>query len=105
MIRRWQDGTPVGKVCTGDLEQRFGDPFIQLHRGDLCTALYNAVMDQGVACITGKRMIDIDMETPEILFEDQKRVTADLVVAADGMFCFEAHNFNFLGLGSWARHG
>jgi 3-hydroxybenzoate 6-monooxygenase len=71
-----------------DLEQRFGTPYIVLHRHDLLTALMEAALATGlVTAHTAKTAVGVDQDADSAWVEcaDGSRHRADLVVGADGI--------------------
>lgn len=84
MIRRWQDGTPIGKVRTKEMKQWFGSPFVQIHRGDLCWALFKNAREHGVKFETSHKAVHVDFQAPSVTFANGLTKHCDLVVVADG---------------------
>jgi salicylate hydroxylase len=64
--------------------EKFGGPYVQLHRADLQSALFKIASQHGVQVHTKSRVIDFDLDQPAIIFDDGRKVEADLVIAADG---------------------
>ena len=84
--REWDTGTvkfdlPLGQIA----EDQFGAPYLQMHRGDLHTALLSAVPHQQISL--GKRLVDVTtMATGyKLSFADGGEVEADLIIGADGV--------------------
>lgn len=74
-----------------------GNPFIDVHRGDLQELLYDRAKELGVEVVWGERVKDIVFDRPEgraveIETESGRCFEADLVVGADGIWsrCREA---------------
>lgn len=67
------------------LEARLGHPFVNIHRADLVAVLAQAAVDAGVAMELTARAYQVDPGTGAVTFADSRVVSADLVVAADGM--------------------
>ena len=84
MIRRWQDGAPIGKVRTKEMKERFGSPFVQVHRGDICQALVKVANENGVNIELSKKAVHIDVHKPSVVFADGSVKNCDLLIVADG---------------------
>jgi 6-hydroxynicotinate 3-monooxygenase len=71
---------PLGRA----VEERYGAPYLTLHRGDLHAALADIVPAQAV--IRGKKLIAIaeDGARVSLAFADGTKAEADLVIGADG---------------------
>jgi 2-polyprenyl-6-methoxyphenol hydroxylase-like FAD-dependent oxidoreductase len=75
---------PLGEV----VEERYGAPYLTLHRGDLHAALADIVPAQTI--IRGKKLVHVTEVGPEagarvaLAFADGSAVEADLVIGADG---------------------
>ncbi|MBZ3905565.1 MULTISPECIES: FAD-dependent monooxygenase [Streptomyces] len=85
-FRTWSDG---GEICHYALgraaEDAFGAPYLQVHRADLHQALAAAVPPAAVRLDTVAVGIDQDDTSARVTTADGDRLTADLVVAADGI--------------------
>ncbi len=66
------------------VEERYGAPYLTLHRGDLHAALADIVPEPSV--IRGKKLVGIEARGPrvELSFADGAQVEADIVIGADG---------------------
>lgn len=66
------------------VEERYGAPYLTLHRGDLHAALADIVPAQAVT--RGKKLARIDAHGPRVglTFADGAETEADLVIGADG---------------------
>lgn len=75
-------------------------PFIDLHRVDLQQALYTRAKDLGVEFKLGSRVKTAETTSPipSINFESGECLTADLIIAADGLW--SACRTSFTGLSS-----
>jgi salicylate hydroxylase/6-hydroxynicotinate 3-monooxygenase len=71
---------PLGRA----VEERYGAPYLTLHRGDLHAALADIVPAQSV--LRGRKLIRIGEEGPRVAlaFADGTMLEADLVIGADG---------------------
>jgi 2-polyprenyl-6-methoxyphenol hydroxylase-like FAD-dependent oxidoreductase len=83
--RRWDSGELIAEHTAEDYRERFGGPWYGLHRRDMQRVLADA-LDPGVVRL-GHRVVDVvqDGSTVEIVFENGRRATADVVVGADGI--------------------
>ena len=64
--------------------QRFGGPYVQVHRSDLQQALLKAATANGVKIQTNCRVIDLNLDQPALILEDRRDIEKDLILAADG---------------------
>lgn len=83
-VRRWSDGEIIGRMETEIHYEKFGGPYIQLHRADLQEGLVKVATENGVQLNVNSRVVDFDFGQPTIILEDGRRVDVDLVIAADG---------------------
>lgn len=84
-LRRWQDGTTISEQQLGAVAvQRFGAPYVAMHRADLIDALA-AGLEPGTVSLR-KRLTGLvqDDKGVTVSFEDGRVERADLVIAADG---------------------
>lgn len=67
------------------LEQRYGAPYLLLHRGDLHAELMKAVPEEIVH--QGRKLVGLETrgERVELNFENGSKAEADIVIAADGV--------------------
>jgi salicylate hydroxylase/6-hydroxynicotinate 3-monooxygenase len=72
---------PLGR----DAEDRYGAPFLAMHRGDLHAALADLVPKENIQL--GRKLRSVDQEGSQVslTFEDGERVKADVVIGADGV--------------------
>lgn len=72
---------PLGRA----VEERYGAPYLTLHRGDLHAALADIV--PAPAVLRGKKLVRIDARGPRVglAFADGTEAEADLVIGADGV--------------------
>ncbi len=88
VIRDYRTGgayltAPLAGAC----DQRYGAPYIHIHRADLHAVLLAAARDAGVTIETGARAVGYDRSAtrPALLFEGGLRADADLLIGADGL--------------------
>ncbi|MCX5337767.1 FAD-dependent monooxygenase [Streptomyces sp. NBC_00140] len=85
-FRTWSDGTEICHYALGrEVDDVFGAPYLQLHRADLQRALAAAVPPESVRL--GIQVVGIgqDDRSTQVITAGGERLTADLVVAADGI--------------------
>ena len=72
---------PLGKGA----EDRYGAPFLAMHRGDLHAALADLVPNEIIQL--GRKLRSVNQEGSQVslTFEDGERVKADVVIGADGV--------------------
>jgi salicylate hydroxylase len=86
-LRRWRDGEFISRTqLNPDFEQRFGAPYLVLHRADLHHALYQHALKLGVTVKVASRAVNYDLDTPAITLANGEIIEPDLVVAVDGMW-------------------
>jgi salicylate hydroxylase len=71
-----------------DIRARYKAPFIDLHRVDLHRALYARALSLGISFRLGSRVMNAESRaaTPSVTLQSGETVSADLVVAADGLW-------------------
>ncbi|KAK6208997.1 hypothetical protein LQW54_006745 [Pestalotiopsis sp. IQ-011] len=69
-----------------NIRQKYGAPFIDLHRVDMQLSLYERAKDLGVKFHLGEKIESIDFDIPEITCVSGLKGRADLIVAADGLW-------------------
>ncbi len=72
---------PLGK----GVEDRYGAPFLAMHRGDLHAALADLVPAEHISLNRKLKSIEQDGSKVSLFFEDGERVIVDAVIAADGV--------------------
>ncbi|KAI1421928.1 hypothetical protein F5Y12DRAFT_765412 [Xylaria sp. FL1777] len=87
-VHRYSDGKVLAleKDFNKKLRSRYGSPFIEVHRVDLHLALAERAKQLGVKLHLGQRVVKIDFAAPSIETESGVTATADLIVAADGIW-------------------
>lgn len=84
--REWDSGAMKFELPLGrDAEDRYGAPYLQMHRGDLHDALLSTV-PAGVISLD-KRLVDVATSSggATLSFADGSTAAADLVIGADGL--------------------
>jgi 2-polyprenyl-6-methoxyphenol hydroxylase-like FAD-dependent oxidoreductase len=85
-FRSWNDGRTVVKTPLGDtVIEAFGFPHYQCHRADVLAMLINALPTERLHI--GHRLISFTDrgDRVEATFENDERITADVLVGADGI--------------------
>ena len=84
--RVWDTGEHLFEITLGEsAEQRYGAPYLLLHRGDLHAALFSAVPPELIRF--EKKLVGIERRgaAHELRFADASRAVADAVIGADGV--------------------
>jgi len=110
-LRHWSTGETWNWFELGETStRRFGTPHLMLHRGDLQSALLNAVRSlKPDAIALNKKCVGVGQtaETAEIRFEDGASAKAAFVIGADGIHStvravlFGASKAEFTGCVAW----
>lgn len=65
---------------------RYGAPYVVIHRSDLLQILFDACQEAGVELVANTQVDDVETDgTQAVVHVGDQRLTADLVVAADGL--------------------
>lgn len=68
-----------------DFRENFNAPYYVVHRAHLHTALHQRAVDLGAEVKVNSRVVSYDPNTPLAVLEDGRAISADLIVAADGI--------------------
>ena len=81
------DGSELTRLDLLDLEQKYGFPYMVIHRSDLHGIFLRAAQRHGVELITDKQCVAYEQGegTATAVFADGTRDTAEVVIAADGI--------------------
>nr|WP_283254249.1 FAD-dependent monooxygenase [Ramlibacter paludis] len=87
-VRDGVDGQELARLALDDFEQRYGAPYLTLHRADLHAALLAAARAQGVRLHAGRKVVGVaDSEVAVRVRPDAgPEVEADALVGADGLW-------------------
>ncbi|KAG9668725.1 FAD/NAD(P)-binding domain-containing protein, partial [Aureobasidium melanogenum] len=90
MMLGWK-GERLSSMDFGDATEEYGTPFWDFHRADLHKALLDRAVDLGASFSINARVVDVrygedDIDTATVILKSGERLTADLVVGADGIF-------------------
>ncbi|KAJ5402817.1 uncharacterized protein N7487_008713 [Penicillium crustosum] len=85
-FRRWQSGDVIGLTrLIPNFREQFGAPYYVIHRANFHSALHKRALDLGVTVKVASRVVGYNIEGPSIVLGNGETVSADLVVAADGV--------------------
>jgi 2-polyprenyl-6-methoxyphenol hydroxylase-like FAD-dependent oxidoreductase len=90
IIHNWSTGEVVATAPLGNYKEKFGYDTLGFQRCDLHSILLDAALSKsgvGIPCklVTAHRAVAVETESGVVSFENGKVVTADLVIAADGI--------------------
>ncbi|HEY8358225.1 MAG TPA: FAD-dependent monooxygenase [Ramlibacter sp.] len=82
------DGAELGSLALGDMEQRYGAPYLTLHRADLQAALLAAARQAGMRLHTGRKVERVSTlaDCVRATAGPGPEVEAEALVAADGLW-------------------
>jgi 6-hydroxynicotinate 3-monooxygenase len=84
--RAWDTGETLYELTLDAAsEQRFGGPYINVHRGDLHAVLETAVRSGTIAFGHGLAGLEREGQAIRLVFENGSRRDADIVIGADGI--------------------
>ncbi|KAI1863409.1 uncharacterized protein JN550_009520 [Neoarthrinium moseri] len=69
-----------------NIREKYGSPFIDLHRVDMQLSLYERAKELGVEFKLGEKVDSIDFDKPAITCGSGLCLSPDLIVAADGLW-------------------
>ncbi|KAI4244547.1 MAG: hypothetical protein LQ352_006787 [Teloschistes flavicans] len=94
ILRSYHDGTVLSTENLGPFaEQRYGVPYLHIHRADYHKILVQQAKRLGVTILLDSKITDIDFEKPSVLLGRGKgEIRADIILGADGLrsLCREA---------------
>lgn len=86
-FRRWQSGNVIGLTrLIPNFREQFGAPYYVIHRANFHSALHERALDLGVIVKVASRVVEYNIEGPSIVLGNGETVSADLIVAADGIY-------------------
>ncbi|KAL7800471.1 hypothetical protein V8C43DRAFT_208105 [Trichoderma afarasin] len=80
-----QAGNLLGSVPIKEMEAQYGAPYIVVHRAVLHAILHRHAVQAGARLLLSSDVIEYDFANGAVQLRNGKRLTADLVVAADGI--------------------
>ncbi|KAJ5101263.1 hypothetical protein NUU61_003485 [Penicillium alfredii] len=85
-MRRWQNGQVIGHTrLYPEFRENFDAPYWVIHRAHFHQAMHDLAVDLGVTVRLASKVVSYDVDEPSITLDDDSKVFADLVVAADGV--------------------
>lgn len=87
-VRDGVDGAELASLSLGDMDQRYGAPYLTLHRADLQAALLAAALAQGLRLHTGRKVERVTSADDCVRASagPGPEVEAEALVAADGLW-------------------
>lgn len=87
LMRDAVDGSELTRLDLRDLEERYGFPYLVIHRSDLHAVLLRACRELGVDLRTHQRVTGYDTadDRASVTLADGRVEEAELVIAADGL--------------------
>ncbi|KIW26457.1 uncharacterized protein PV07_09550 [Cladophialophora immunda] len=85
-LKRWKDGSVVVQTpLQPDIEQRYGEPYLLIHRADIHEVLLDRASKAGVKITLDTYVSIINEAEPSVIIGDGTKLTADLIIGADGL--------------------
>ncbi|KAK8209091.1 hypothetical protein M8818_003786 [Zalaria obscura] len=85
-VVRWQNGKVLTQAPMMPLiEQKFGFPHWNVHRGDLHNALRQRLEDMGVTIRCNAKVVDADLRAASVTLHSGEQIPCDFIVGADGI--------------------
>ena len=90
IIHRWDNGEVMATAPLGDYKEKFKYDTLSFQRCDVHRILLDTALSKkglGIPCklVTSHRAVQVEAELGEVTFENGEVITADLVIAADGI--------------------
>lgn len=103
-IQHWEDGRTLVAKDRSDQRDKYGAPYVTIHRADLHEVLVGAARRAGVDLRTGAGVVSSEGNT--VTLADGSTVTGDLIIGADGVKSvirerFETKAPHFTGHVAW----
>jgi len=92
-IRRDTDDSLLASVDFTGFEERYGAPYVVVHRADIHRILHEACVKAGVRIRLGCRVVGYESEGGGVTLDGGEELKADLVVACDGIKSFARKEF------------
>ncbi|KAJ6783396.1 hypothetical protein PWT90_05856 [Aphanocladium album] len=87
-VRDAATGEVLAAIPTGDMEGRYGAPYIVVHRAVLHDLLHKHAIRAGAELRLDSKVVKYDFPNGAVDLHNGTRVTADLVIGADGINSF-----------------
>lgn len=84
LVRDFASGEVLNAIPTGQMEQQYGAPYIVVHRAVLHAILHKHAVNLGVELQLDSKVVNYEFENAAVSLHNGTRLTADLVVGADG---------------------
>ncbi|KAJ5037949.1 uncharacterized protein L3040_006825 [Drepanopeziza brunnea f. sp. 'multigermtubi'] len=84
-IRRDSDDTLLRKVALDGFKERYGGPYLVIHRADITRILFERAEEIGVRVRFGCTVTEYEFDAGAVRLDSSEVVRADLVVASDGI--------------------
>lgn len=90
-IRRWETGAVIGRTqYVPHFQEEYGAPYYVIHRAHFHEAMHKLAVELGVTVKLGSKVVSYRTDEGTIILRDGTKATADIIVAADGKWCFES---------------
>lgn len=103
-IQHWEDGRKLFGFDRSDQREKYGAPYVTIHRADLHEILTDAARKAGVDLQCNAAVVDSEGTTA--ILHDGRRISGDVLVGADGLKSvirqrFEEVDAHFTGHVAW----
>ncbi|KAM0744074.1 hypothetical protein ACQRIT_001388 [Beauveria bassiana] len=88
LVRDGRSGAALAAIPTGGMEERYGAPYLVVHRAVLHGLLRRHAIAAGAELRLGSKVVRYDWAAGAVELHDGSRVAADLVIGADGINSF-----------------
>ncbi|KAF1735129.1 3-hydroxybenzoate 6-hydroxylase 1 [Beauveria bassiana] len=88
LVRDGRSGAALAAIPTGGMEERYGAPYLVVHRAVLHGLLRRHAVAAGAELRLGSKVVRYDWAAGAVELHDGSRVAADLVIGADGINSF-----------------
>ncbi|ODQ50934.1 FAD/NAD(P)-binding domain-containing protein [Saitoella complicata NRRL Y-17804] len=96
-LRRWEGGEELGTAeLMPGVGEKYGAPLMVAHRADLQRVLLNGALRAGCELLTDHRVTDIDLAGTRVQLSTGEWITADTILAADGIRSPTRHALSLL---------
>lgn len=87
LVKDYKTGEVLDAVPIGDMKERYGAPYIVVHRAVLHDLLHKHAVAAGAELRLDSKVVNYDFANGAVDLQNGSRLTADLVVGADGKGC------------------